>query len=59
MSVNERGRIVRKHGIFKNVLFCRKAAYSVDIGWRVVWQYMGMNHRFEDIGKRLQIQHFK
>ena len=33
----------------------RKAAYSVDIGWRVVWQYMGMNHRFKDIGKRLQI----
>ena len=33
----------------------RKTAYSADIGWRVVWQYIGMNYSFEDIGKRLQI----
>lgn len=33
----------------------RKTGYSADIGWRVVWQHIGMNHCFEDIGKRLQI----
>ena len=55
-----RGRIVRR-GTFKtNKMSCsaepgRKTAYSGDIGWRVVWQYIGMNYSFEDIGIRLQI----
>ncbi len=33
----------------------RKTAYSHDIGWRVVWQRLGMDLTFEQIGKRLQI----
>ena len=33
----------------------RKAAYSPDIGWRVVWQRLSMDLTFEEIGKRLQI----
>ena len=33
----------------------RKAAYSADIGWRVVWQHIGMNLSYKEIGARLQI----
>ena len=30
-------------------------AYSPDIGWRVVWQRLGKDSTFKQIGKRLQI----
>ena len=33
----------------------RTAAYSSDIGWRVVWQRAGMGLSFRDIATRLQI----
>ena len=33
----------------------RTTAYSPDIGWRVIWQRLGMDSTFEQIGKRLQI----
>lgn len=33
----------------------RTTAYSSDIGWRVVWQRLGMEVTFEQIGKQLQI----
>ena len=33
----------------------RTAAYSPDIGWRVVWQRVGMGLSFRDIATRLQI----
>ena len=33
----------------------RTTAYSADIGWRVVWQHMGMNMTYKQIGSRLQI----
>ena len=33
----------------------RTTAYSPDIGWRVVWQRLGKDSTFEQIGKRLQI----
>ena len=33
----------------------RTAAYSPDIGWRVVWQRAGMGLSFRDIAIRLQI----
>ena len=33
----------------------RTAAYSPDIGWRVVWQRAGMGLSFRDIATRLQI----
>ena len=33
----------------------RKTAYLPDIGWRVVWQRLGMDSTFEQIGMRLQI----
>ena len=33
----------------------RKAAYSRDIGWRVVWQKVGMGLTFREIASRLQI----
>ena len=33
----------------------RKVAYSRDIGWRVVWQKVGMGLTFREIASRLQI----
>ena len=33
----------------------RKTPYSVDIGWRVVWQRLAMEMQFRDIARRLQI----
>ena len=33
----------------------RKTPYSPDIGWRVVWQRLGMEMQFRDIANRLQI----
>ena len=33
----------------------RKLPYSPDIGWRVVWQRLGMEMQFRDIASRLQI----
>jgi len=33
----------------------RTAAYSPDIGWRIVWQRAGMGLSFRDIATRLQI----
>ena len=33
----------------------RKTPYSPDIGWRVVWQRLGMEMQFRDIASRLQI----
>ena len=33
----------------------RKTPYSPDIGWRVVWQRLGMEMQFRDIARRLQI----
>ena len=33
----------------------RKVAYSRDIGWRVVWQKIGMGLTFRQIAARLQI----
>ena len=33
----------------------RTTAYSPDIGWRVVWQRLGLNYRYKDIAMRLQI----
>ena len=33
----------------------RTAAYSPDIGWRVVWQKLGMDLTFRQIAERLQI----
>lgn len=33
----------------------RKRAYSSDIGWRIVWQRLGMNRNFQDIAAHLQI----
>ena len=33
----------------------RTTAYSPDIGWRVVWQRLGMDLTFKQIAERLQI----
>ena len=33
----------------------RTTAYSPDIGWRVVWQRIGMGLTFKEIATRLQI----
>ena len=33
----------------------RKAPYSADIGWRVVWQRIGMEMQFREIVRLLQI----
>ena len=33
----------------------RTTAYSPDIGWRVVWQHVGMNLPFRDVAARLGI----
>ena len=33
----------------------RTMAYSTDIGWRIVWQRIGMGLSFRDIADRLQI----
>ena len=33
----------------------RTTAYSPDIGWRVVWQRLGMDLTFKQIAQRLQI----
>ena len=33
----------------------RKTAYSADIGWRVVWQHIGMRLTYKQIGTRLHI----
>ena len=33
----------------------RTTAYSPDIGWRVVWQRLGMEYTYEQIGRWLQI----
>ena len=33
----------------------RTTAYSTDIGWRVVWQRLGMEYTYEQIGRWLQI----
>ena len=33
----------------------RTTAYSPDIGWRIVWQRVGMGHTFREIAARLQI----
>ena len=33
----------------------RTTAYSPDIGWRVVWQRIGMEYTYQQIGRRLQI----
>ena len=33
----------------------RKTAYTRDIGWRVIWQQLGMEHEFRDIARQLQI----
>ncbi len=33
----------------------RTSAYSTDIGWRVVWQRIGMGLTYKEIAYRLQI----
>ena len=33
----------------------RKTPYSADLGWRVVWQRLGMEMQFREIARRLQI----
>ena len=33
----------------------RRRAYTPDIGWRVVWNRIGLDMTFGDIGRRLQI----
>ena len=34
----------------------RTTAYSPDIGWRVVWQRIGMGLSYKEIATRLQIE---
>ena len=33
----------------------RKTPYTRDVGWRVVWQRLGMERKFRDIARHLQI----
>jgi len=36
---------------------CRKAAYSADLRWRVVWQRLVFEHSFRQIADNLNIAH--
>ena len=49
------GQFESKRGTTMSVEPGRTTAYSPDIGWRVVWQRLGMELAFRDISRKLQI----